>query len=138
MSKNHSLLASVPLFAQCSKKELSLLDSLSTAMDFAEGSVLIKQGSIGKEFLLLVSGTAEVVRDGVVLEKLGAGSPVGELSLLDGAVRAATVTTTSPVTALVLSVSEFESALDASPPLARALLHSTAHRLRLSLESATV
>jgi CRP-like cAMP-binding protein len=132
----NELLSRIPLFAACSNKELSALASMCTQLSFPEGAELTKQGTFGREFLVLVSGTAVAVRDGVVLEELVAGSPIGELSLIDGAVRAATVTTTSPVTALVLSLTEFNNMIDASPTLARALLVSTTRRLRAVLASA--
>lgn len=132
----HELLARIPLFAACSKKELQLLGQMCTQLDFPEGSVLTQQGTFGREFIVLVTGTAVAVRDGVVLEELVPGSPIGELALLDGAPRAATVTTTSPVTALVLSVTEFHNMLDGSPTLARALLVSTTRRLRAVMASA--
>jgi CRP-like cAMP-binding protein len=130
------LLARIPLFAACSKKELSTLASLSTVLTFPAGAVLTRQGTFGREFLVLMEGTAVAERDGVVLEELVPGSPLGELSLIDGAVRAATVTTTSPVTALVLSVTEFRDVLAASPALANALLVATTRRLRAVMASA--
>lgn len=132
----HDLLASIPLFAACTKKELAALATHCTQLDFPVGAELTKQGTFGREFLVLVSGTAQAVRDGVVLEELVPGSPIGELSLIDGAVRAATVTTTSPVTALVLSVTEFNNMVDASPTLSRALLVATTRRLRAVMASA--
>lgn len=131
----YAILARIPIFAACSKKELAALASMCTELAFPEGTELTKQGTFGREFLVLVTGTAVAERDGVVLEELVPGSPIGELSLIDGAVRAATVTTTSPVTALVLSLTEFNNMIDVSPTLSRALLVSTTRRLRTAMAS---
>jgi CRP/FNR family cyclic AMP-dependent transcriptional regulator len=132
-SKTAQLLASIPLFERCSDKELSHLAGLCTQVDIPVGGTLTRQGEVGQEFFVLVSGTAEVARDGHVRDTIGAGDHVGELALLDHAPRSATVTATSPISAVVLGIQEFWEAISTSPGMDRALLASMAHRLRVAI-----
>ena len=123
-------LAAIPLFASCSKKELQHLRSLCDEIDIAPGKVLTKQGSVGYECFVIVSGTASVAIDDQVVTSLGAGAYFGELALLDKQPRSATVTAVSPMTVLVMGPRQFSSALDAVPGLAQKLLAGLARRLR--------
>ena len=71
-----------------------------------------------------------MVRDGSTIAELGPGDFFGELSLLDGEPRIATVTAEVPTTCLALASWEFETLLEAQPRLAIAILRGVAHRLR--------
>jgi CRP-like cAMP-binding protein len=129
-SRNAEILSRIPLFARCNDKELAHLAGLCTQADFPVGSELTRQGDVGHEFFVLLSGTADVVRNGQVRATLGAGDHVGELALLDKAPRSATVLATSAVTAMVLGFAEFWEAIGSSAGMDKVLLASLAHQLR--------
>jgi CRP/FNR family cyclic AMP-dependent transcriptional regulator len=124
------LLGQVPLFKGCSKDELKLLDRATTRAEFPTGHVLCRQGSIGRELVILLEGQAVVERDGVQITVVGPADFIGEMSLLDGGPRSATVTALSPVSVLILLPHEFWQVIDEVPPLAHKLLATLATRLR--------
>jgi CRP/FNR family cyclic AMP-dependent transcriptional regulator len=123
-------LSEVPLFSGCSTKDLQRLARASDEVRVDAGRVLTTQGEIGREVFVILDGAAEVRRDGEVVATLGPGDQVGELSLLDGGPRTATVTATTDVNLLVLTRPAFNGVLDEIPTLAHKLLVSLAHRLR--------
>ena len=123
-------LAHVPIFSGLTAEQRVEVRSLMTAVDVQPGNVLVKQGSYGNEFFVIEAGTAEVTRDGVVVAEVGPGDFQGEISLLDGGLRTATLTATSPMTVLVASHREFNSLLDRAPIIARHMLPGLVHRLR--------
>jgi CRP-like cAMP-binding protein len=130
------LLAQIPLFKGCSKDELKRIDRAATRSDYAAGAVLCKEGTVGRELILILDGEASVERGGKAVATVGPADFIGEMSLLDGGPRSATVTTTSAVTALVLPTREFWQVLDEVPPIAHKLLQTLAARLRAADEIA--
>lgn len=123
-------LASVPLFAACSQKELQAVARASDEIDLPEGKVLCEQGTIGREAFVIVAGTAEVRRNGKKVASVGPGTCVGELALLDRGPRTATVVAATDLTVLVLGVREFSALLDDVPAITHKLLKSLATRIR--------
>jgi CRP-like cAMP-binding protein len=123
-------LGSVGLFSGCSDRELRTIAQLCTEFRFDEGFVLTTEGSPGQECFVIAEGTAEVVIDGHTVAKVGPGECVGEMSLLDGGPRTATVVTMTPMTAYVLSTTEFRSLLGTSPTIDRKIMAGLARRLR--------
>jgi CRP/FNR family cyclic AMP-dependent transcriptional regulator len=123
------LIRSVPLFSSCSKRELAEIASMADELDFPEGKALIKEGERGHEFLVLVEGTVEVSRMGRKLPPLGRADCIGEIALILDVPRTATVTTTSPVRALVLTNQSFRSILERSPQIQLKVIRSLAERL---------
>ncbi len=99
------------------------------------GTELTTQGGVGREAFVILSGTAVVTKDDTVAAELGPGDHFGELALLDGGPRTATVTASSEMLLLVLSKSAFSAVLDEIPTLAHKLLVATARRLRQSEQS---
>jgi CRP-like cAMP-binding protein len=124
------LLGTVPLFRGCTKDELKSLDRATTRADYAAGHVLCQQGAVGRELVILLDGQAVVERDGVQITVLGPGDFIGEMSLLDGGPRSATVTAQSAISTLILLPHEFWQVIDDVPPLAHKLLSTLAARLR--------
>jgi CRP/FNR family cyclic AMP-dependent transcriptional regulator len=123
-------LSAVPLFANCTKKELGAIARLCTALEVEAGSALTTQGSRGQECFIIADGEAKVVVNKRTVATVGPGDCVGELALLDGGSRTATVTARTPMSLFVLSVPEFNALLDASPGTARRILVGMAKRLR--------
>jgi CRP/FNR family transcriptional regulator, cyclic AMP receptor protein len=132
ITKKHrlDLLGAVWLFEQCSQRELDLLQRAATLLDAPTGRALAEQGALGKEFVVIVDGSAAVTRDGTQLAVLGPGSFFGEMSLLDGKPRAATVTTLEPTRVLVLTSTEFSTVVATMPSVDRKMLSVLAARLR--------
>lgn len=124
-------MGAVPLFSHLSKKELRAIDQLMTTVAFDSGTVLMEQGSPGRDFLIISEGTAEVsVQDVGVVAQLGPGDFMGELSVLTGAPRNATITTSSALTAEVLNRRELNSLLDAQPVLGNKIFRTAIERLQ--------
>ncbi|HUR73726.1 MAG TPA: cyclic nucleotide-binding domain-containing protein [Sporichthya sp.] len=123
-------LKAIPLFSYCSRKELRSLGLHSITVRVPAGQLLLRQGDRGGEFFVVVAGTAEVTRDGAVVDVVGPGDFFGELAMLDRAPRNATVTATEAMELLVFSRSDFEAVLFDAPLMTRRLLTAMARRLR--------
>ena len=118
------------LFSSCTHRELTRIESLTTLVDVPAGEVLTEQGAPGEEFFVVVEGTATASRNGLTLATLGPGSFFGELALLDGGNRTATVVADSDMGLLVLSRREFKSLQLTVPSVAFKLLTEMGARLR--------
>ena len=123
-----NLLAKVPLFAGCSKKELSQIAAIADEMDFRKGKVLTRQGGPGREFFVLLEGGVDVERDGERISTLGVGDFFGELGLLSQKPRSATVTTTSEARLLIITETNFMRLLRESPSISVKVLQAVADR----------
>ena len=93
------LLRRIPLFAECSKAELTEVAISADEREAPEGDRLTEEGRPGREFFILVEGAVDVRRGGKKLGDLGAGDWFGEMAILRYKPRAATVTATTPVRA---------------------------------------
>ena len=129
------LLKSVPLFAGCSKSELRELAMTADEIDLRDGHVLTKEGRPGREFFVLVDGTARVAQKGRTIADLGAGDWFGEIALLTDAPRTATVTATSPVDVLVITDRSFRRVVETMPSIALKVLASVGERLARDAKS---
>jgi CRP-like cAMP-binding protein len=129
------LLKRVQLFAECSKNELRELARTADEIDLREGHVLTKEGRAGREFFVLVDGTARVTRDGKTIADLGAGDWFGEIALLTNAPRTATVTATSPVDVLVITDRGFRRVVETMPSIALKVLSCVGDRLARDAKS---
>ena len=123
-------LSSVPLFAECTKSELKNLARHTADIKAEPGQVLIREGHGSHDFFVIVSGEADVSRDGEVVAHLCEGDYFGELGVLDPGRRDATVTARTPMELIVLAQWDFEQALEEVPAMTRRLLAGMAHRLR--------
>ena len=123
------LLRRVPLFADCSKRELSEIAGLADEIHFSAGRTLIEEGKPGREFFVVVDGAVEIRRKGRRVALNDGWSFYGEAALLSGKPRNATVTTTTPVQALVINDRAFDRLLRDSPSIQRKILASLATRL---------
>ncbi|HEX3054663.1 MAG TPA: cyclic nucleotide-binding domain-containing protein [Gaiellaceae bacterium] len=123
------MLKRVPLFSDCSRRELNEVAMIADEIYFPAGTALMKEGDAGKELVVVVDGTVEISRRGKRVPPKGDTSFFGEASLLTGTPRNATVTTTSPVRALVITARSFGRLLTDSPGIQRKILVSLASRL---------
>lgn len=123
-------LAAIPLFAACTSSELKLIATKMMELDIKAGEVLIREGGIGREFLVIETGTAMVVVGDQAIARLGPGDFAGEIALLDHRPRTATVVADSDLVIRVCSAIEFAELVTGAPNLARSLLAGLATRLR--------
>jgi cAMP-dependent protein kinase regulator len=132
LTRKHSYdkLADIPFFHNWTKDELAAVDKVAEWVDYAPLEHLIKQGTTGYEFLVILAGEVDVVIDGHVIANLGPGDQVGEMALLDGAPRNASVIAKTPVRALLVGSREFRALVHQVPSLDRQLLISLTRRLR--------
>jgi CRP-like cAMP-binding protein len=124
------MLRKVDLFSKCSKAELGRVASLTTQCFAEPGEVLTKRGDFGVEFFVIVSGQAIASRDEIVLATLGPGSFFGELALLDGGRRTATVVAKNKMQLLVLTRTEFNSVRELVPSVSGKIIEELGARLR--------
>jgi CRP-like cAMP-binding protein len=122
------LLRQVPLFAGCSKKELSEISTLADELSFPAGTKLIEEGRQGHEFFLLVEGEVDVRAKGRKVNTLSDGAFFGEMALVSQRPRNATVTTSSPVRVLVVHEQAFRRLLRDSPSIQLKVLQTLADR----------
>jgi CRP/FNR family transcriptional regulator, cyclic AMP receptor protein len=127
-------LRALSLFRGLRSKELAHIAQLVEKSKLPAGWRLTKQGQAGFDAFILLEGTAGVEIDGIQVATLGPGDTVGEMALLDGAPRSATVVAQTDVEVLFLTPATME-ALVAMPSVARAVIRSLAGRLR-SIEGA--
>jgi CRP-like cAMP-binding protein len=124
------LLGGVPLFRACSKRDLSRIAALVDEVDVPKGRVLTRQGEPGWEFFVIADGEARAAMRGRGTSPLRRGSFFGEMSLLDGGPRSATVTAETDMHLLVLSSRNFSALIDDVPGVGRRVLKVLAERLR--------
>lgn len=123
-------LRSIPIFSELSKKELKTVSRLMTEVDITAGRTLTRQGEVGREFMVIVEGTAVVRRNGRKIAELGPGDFLGELAVLSGAPRTADVVATSDMVIETLNRREFMTLLDESAAIAKKILIGAVKRLQ--------
>ena len=109
-----SILSSIPMFSGLSKKELASIQRMMSKIPIDAGSEFIKQGTVGREAFIIVSGNASVWKDGKLIASVGPGSVIGEMALLSGTPRNATVKAENDLMVEVLGSREFSAFLDAN------------------------
>jgi len=122
-------LSKVPLFAHCTKKELSRLLSLGRTETVDAGHTLLVEGAPSSNMYVVLTGTAAVKKGGRRIARVGPGDVVGELSVILGGPRTATVQAETPIEWLVLDQRSLRAAIDEVPGLGWHLLQSVAARL---------
>lgn len=123
-------LSQVGLFSAMSRRDLQRIARASDELAIDEGRVLMEQGARGRECFVLLEGTATVRRNDRKVATLGPGDHFGELALLDGGPRTATVVADTPLRVLVLGQREFAGVLDEVPGLAQKVMASLAQIIR--------
>lgn len=123
------LLKRVPLFAQCSRRELAQIALLSSELNLPAGRKLMTEGEPGREFFVLAEGQVEVRRKGRRIRELSDGDFLGEIALLTDLTRTATVTALTPVTVLLLTARDFRTLMREVPSLQPKVIYSLAMRL---------
>src|SRR5438477_5518851 len=123
------LLKRVPLFERCSKRELGEIAMLADELDLPSARDLTREGAGGFEFIILVDGQADVVRGVRVVNELGPGDFVGEIALVSGKPRTATVRTRGPARVLVVTASGFRTLMHDVPSIKDKVLAAVTARI---------
>ena len=124
------MLGAVPLFSLTPKKQLRTIAEEFRGRAVPAGAQIVEQGKYGREFFVVVSGTARCEVDGREIRKFGPGSFFGELALLAGGPRSATITAETPMELLVLDRRDFTMLVRTTPDVAVKILESLAARLQ--------
>ena len=122
-------LSKVPLFANCSKRELARLLSRVRSENVDAGHTLFVEGAPSSNLYVILTGSAIVRRKGRRIARVGPGDVVGELSVILGGPRTATVEAETPIEWLVLDRASLREAIDDVPGLGWNVLQSVAARL---------
>jgi CRP-like cAMP-binding protein len=123
-------LRNVPLFKGFSEEELGHVAQMTKRVEFPEGRTVATQGEVGVGFHQIVDGAADVIQDGRTIGHLKPGDYFGEISLIDGGTRSATVTTTAPTTTLSIPIWEFRRLIEHNHQVTQKLLVGLCHMLR--------
>ena len=127
------LISKVPLFERLSKRDLERIAGVADEIDLNEGKELTREGEPGREFFVLLEGTAAVTQGGEQVNELAPGDFFGEIALISDGPRTATVTATTPVRTLVVTRRSFQRLVDEMPEIQRNVLAAAAERLNPNL-----
>ncbi len=108
------VLSDIPLFRSLTPRVLSHVADRMRIRTFAAGEAIIRQGEMGDEFFVIGKGDVEIVIDGNVVNRLGAGSFFGEVSLIKEQPRNATVQAVAPVICFTLMKEDFQEVMGQS------------------------
>ncbi|HET9051616.1 MAG TPA: cyclic nucleotide-binding domain-containing protein [Candidatus Dormibacteraeota bacterium] len=123
-------LTAIPLLEGLSTRQLAQLARTMDEVQVREGSSLTAQGRLGHEFLLIEAGTAAVTIDGEHVRDLGPGDILGEIALLRGPERTASVVATSPVSLIAMTGQAFRAMIEDFPVIGERIREIAAERLR--------
>jgi len=127
----------VPLFSECSQRDLQTIARVVKDIDHPAGTVIAREGDPGIGLFVITKGTADVSIGGRKKVTLGPGDFFGEIALLDGGPRTATVTAVSDVSLLGLTEWVFRGLMQEHPSIALKTLQQMAGRLRRATKTAT-
>ena len=125
-----ALLAACPLFRDLDGDGLAAVDAAAVEVDFPADRTIARQGEIGTGLFIVATGSVRVVRDGQVIDRMRPGDFFGELSVLDGAPRNASVIADEPTTCIALATWDAERVLREQPGVALKVLRELVARLR--------
>lgn len=123
-------LEEVALLEGCSQRQLRSVARIAEVIEVPAGTVLARAGQSGDQFFLILDGSARVDVPPRKRAKLKPGDYFGEMSLLDGGPRSATVTADTPLRLLVIQRRDFATLLREAPDLTQSLLATLSRRVR--------
>jgi CRP-like cAMP-binding protein len=124
-------LEEVPIFEGCTRRQMREVAAISTVVELPAGTVLTRTGEPGEEFFVVVDGSAIAEISPRKRGRIGPGDFFGEMSLLDGEPRSATVRAETDVRLLVIQRRNFQSLLREVPDLTHRVLETLSRRIRL-------
>lgn len=111
------LIRSLPLFADCTPPEVAEVAAIADEIDLGAGRKLTTENADGQEFVVIIEGSANVTQGDTVINEMHSGDFFGEIALLTGQPRTATVVATTPVHALVIEGHAFRRLLEDAPDI---------------------
>jgi CRP/FNR family transcriptional regulator, cyclic AMP receptor protein len=123
-------LEEVPLLEGCSRKQLKAVAKITEVVEVPTDTVLARQGEPGNEFYLIMDGSARVELSTRRRARLKPGDYFGEMSLLDGEPRSATVIAETPMRLLVIKRRDFSTLLREASELTQSILATLSRRIR--------
>jgi len=124
-------LRAVPLFHGLPDPALKRVLELGKEVQHEAGAPILEQDHSGIGFHLIVAGSASVSIDGAEVARFGPGDYFGEMSVIDGQPRSASVTAVDEVTTLAITAWDFEGLMEQHPSMMRAMLSELSSRIRL-------
>jgi CRP/FNR family transcriptional regulator, cyclic AMP receptor protein len=131
------LLAQVPLFEGLSRRHLKQIAEHADEISFHEREIIVEAGQPGGSFFVILEGEVRVVRGDRTIARVGPGEFFGEISLLDGGPRTASVIAETPVVAIRLFKASFDKVVREEPGVAGKILAAVARRLREAEKTVT-
>lgn len=125
-----TLLCSVPLFADASDKELDAIARVARTVEFPANAVICAEGVSGVGLHVIAHGSVRVTSSHSAPVSLGPGAYFGEIAVIDGGPRMATVTAETAVTTLAIVSWELRTIMDNQPQVTRRLVLELCQRLR--------
>jgi len=129
-TKLEEVLAYVPLFRELNKRQLKHLAGLMDVADFMADAAIVREGTKGNAFYVVLKGQAVVTMGDNFLTRLVPGDHFGEIAAIDGGERSASVTSETPVQLAVMTRMDLQKALRDDPELALALMIALAQMVR--------
>lgn len=130
MPTRSEVLRRVPLFQGMTDTAIDAIADLATESTYPTDADLVREGEPGETFIVIARGSASVHAGGKILRTLATGDFLGEISLLDGGPRTATVTALEPVDALVISRDGFDRLMQQNPVIRLDILQALTRRVR--------
>jgi CRP/FNR family transcriptional regulator, cyclic AMP receptor protein len=125
-------LEEVNLLEGCTRRQLKAIAKISEIIEVPDGTVLARMGQPGEAFFVILDGHARVEVSPRKRSRLGPGQYFGEMSLLDGGPRSATVVAETPLRLLVIKRRDFSTLLREATGLTQSLLVTLSHRVRVA------
>jgi CRP-like cAMP-binding protein len=123
------LLKKVPLFSKLSKQGLQDVAQIADEIDLPAGKEMATEGDRGREFFVLLKGTADVTKTGRSINTMSGGDFFGEIALVSKMPRTATVTATTDVDVLVITERDFDALMKKSPEIGKQIAEALAERV---------
>lgn len=124
-------LESIPLLAGLTEDERTILAAYASERELAPGDVLIREGEYAYDVILIESGEAEVLQGPTAVARVRPGDVIGEIGVLEGVLRTATVVAAEPMRVIVMSSWEVKRLLADPAVKARLEAQAAAHRRAL-------
>jgi len=123
-------LAKVWIFSKLERSDLQRIGKVVVARSYAKGEQIVGEGEQAVAFYVIVKGKVEITKGGEVLNTLRAGDGFGEMALLDGFPRVASVKAAEDTECLVMTRWDFTAELRLNPTIALAMLPVMSKRIR--------
>jgi CRP/FNR family transcriptional regulator, cyclic AMP receptor protein len=124
------MLADLPLFAGLSRRHLGKVASAASTKRYAAGSALVRADGPANAFYVILDGRVRVDTPTGDTSELNAGEFFGEMALIDGEPRSATVVAVTDVYVLIISRPKFLKVLESEPKIALAIMATLTRRIR--------